>query len=143
MKFDHIGIVVPDPASGRTMLAGAFAIERWTQLFEDPVNDVFVQFGLDASGICYETIAPLSAASPVRRALAEGVNIVNHTAYLVDDLATERTRLRAAGFVPTAAPKPAIAYGGRPIQFFISRSRLLFELIEAPGHQHRFEPAQS
>ncbi len=140
MRFDHIGIVVPDPESGRRMLAGAFGISRWTRVFEDPINDVLVQFGLDASEICYETVAPLSTASPVRRALADGVNIVNHTAYLVDDLAAERTRLRKAGFVPTAAPKPAVAYGGRPIQFFISRTRLLFELIEAPGHVHHFEP---
>ena len=140
MTFDHIGIVVTDSEAGQRMLAAAFGITRWTQVFEDQVNDVLVQFGLDASDICYETVAPLSAASPVRRALADGVNIVNHTAYLVDDLAAERTRLRKAGFVPTAAPKPAVAYGGRPIQFFISRTRLLFELIEAPGHQHRFAP---
>ncbi len=139
MKFDHIGIVVRDPDSGRKMLSAAFMIERWTELFEDPVNDVFVQFGLDASGICYETVAPLSAQSPVRRALADGVNIVNHTAYLVADLAQEAARLRRAGFLPVSEPKPAIAYGNAHIQFFMSRTRLLFELIEAPDHRHRFE----
>lgn len=138
MKFDHIGIVVADPRSGQRLLSDAFRIVRWTRLWEDPVNDVFVQFGLDLSGICYETVAPRSEESPVRRALADGVNIVNHTAYLVADLAAEAKRLRQAGFVPTSAPKPAIAYGGRPIQFFISRSRLLFELIEAPDHRHDF-----
>ncbi len=139
MKFDHVGIVVRDPASGREMLSAAFMIERWTELFEDPINDVFVQFGLDASGICYETVAPLSAQSPVRRALADGVNIVNHTAYLVADLASQATRLRRAGFLPVAGPKPAIAYGNAHIQFFMSRTRLLFELIEAPEHRHRFD----
>ena len=138
MKFDHIGIVVRDPASGRKMLSAAFMIEQWTELFEDPVNDVFVQFGLDASGICYETVAPLSAQSPVRRALADGVNIVNHTAYLVADLAQEAARLRRAGFLPVAESRPAIAYGNAHIQFFMSRTRLLFELIEAPAHRHQF-----
>lgn len=140
MRFDHIGIVVADPDSGRAMLADAFRIRRWTRVFEDPVNDVIVQFGEDPSGICYETVAPLSARSPVRRALAEGVNVVNHTAYLVADLAAEASRLRAAGFIPTAPPRPAIAYGGRPIQFFFSRARLLFELIEAPEHRHEYFP---
>ncbi len=120
------------------MLADAFLIERWTEVFEDPVNDVFVQFGIDGSGICYETVAPLSAQSPVRRALADGVNIVNHTAYLVADLAQEAARLRRLGFLPVAAPKPAIAYNNAHIQFFMSRTRLLFELIEAPEHVHRF-----
>jgi methylmalonyl-CoA/ethylmalonyl-CoA epimerase len=138
MKFDHIGIVVTTPEAGRATLAGAFGIERWTAEFVDPVNDVIVQFGLDASGICYETVAPLSPDSPVRRALREGVNIVNHTAYLVDGLAVHAQRLRASGFFPVSAPKPAIAYGGRPIQFFISRQKLLFELIEAPDHQHQY-----
>lgn len=143
MQFDHIGIVVADPPAGQAMLEQAFGIRRWTQVFEDPVNDVFVQFGLDPAGICYETVAPLSDHSPVRRALADGVNIVNHTAYLVADLAGEAKRLRAAGFLPTSAPKPAVAYGGKPIQFFISRGRLLFELIEAPGHRHVFSEQSS
>jgi methylmalonyl-CoA/ethylmalonyl-CoA epimerase len=142
MKFDHIGIVVRDPDSGRDMLSAAFLITRWTPVFEDPINDVFVQFGLDPSGICYETVAPRSAESPVRRALEDGVNIVNHTAYLVEDLAHQATRLREAGFLPISAPKPAIAYGNKPIQFFMSRTRLLFELIEAPGHAHAYEEAR-
>jgi len=138
LKFDHIGIVVTDPASGRATLSAAFGIERWTVEFVDPVNDVIVQFGLDPSGICYETVAPLSPNSPVRRALADGVNIVNHTAYLVENLEQEAIRLRKLGFVPTAPAKPAIAYGGKPIRFFISRQRLLFELIEAPEHRHEY-----
>ena len=138
MTFDHIGIVVPDPDSGRRMLSAAFLIDEWTELFEDPVNDVFVQFGRGASGICYETVAPLSTQSPVRRALTDGVNIVNHTAYLVSDLAAEASRLRRAGFLPVAEARPAIAYGNARIQFFMSRTRMLFELIEAPGHRHQF-----
>ena len=141
MKFDHIGIVVPTSAAGQTMLSAAFQITHWTQLFEDPVNDVFVQFGRDPSGICYETVAPRSPQSPITRALTQGVNIVNHTAYLVEDLAAQAARLRRAGFLPTSPPKPAIAYNNHPIQFFISRTRLLFELIEAPHHTHTYEPA--
>jgi methylmalonyl-CoA/ethylmalonyl-CoA epimerase len=84
-------------------------------------------------------VAPRSAESPVRRALEDGVNIVNHTAYLVRDLPQEALRLRRAGFIPVSAAKPAVAYGGKPIQFFISRTRMLFELIEAPEHQHRYD----
>ncbi len=138
MKFDHIGIAVADPATGRATLSAAFGIARWTVEFVDPVNDVIVQFGLDPSGICYETVAPLSPNSPVSRALTEGVNIVNHTAYLVENLEQETIRLRKQGFLPTAPAKPAIAYGGKLIRFFISRQRLLFELIEAPEHRHEY-----
>jgi methylmalonyl-CoA/ethylmalonyl-CoA epimerase len=79
---------------------------------------------------------PISDASCVSRAFRSGVNI----AYLVDDLAEEAKRLRALGFFPTGEPKPAIAFGENLIQFFTSRERLLFELIEAPDHKHVYFP---
>jgi methylmalonyl-CoA/ethylmalonyl-CoA epimerase len=138
-KFDHIGIVFKNAATGRKVLSDALGVDRWTAVFEDPVNDVVVQFGIDPDQICYELIAPLSEKSPIRHALHEGINIVNHTAYLVDDLAVEAKRLKRAGFVATSKPKAAIAYGGHLIQFFISHDRVLFELIEAPEHRHVFE----
>jgi methylmalonyl-CoA/ethylmalonyl-CoA epimerase len=138
MRFDHIGVTTAGLEAGRTLLESAVGVQAWTEPFEDTVNDVWVQFGHDASGICYELVAPLSDRSPIRRVLAQRVNTLNHIAYLVDDLAAQAERLAAAGFVEVAEARPAIAYGNRPIQFFVSQSRLLIELIEAPGHQHRF-----
>jgi hypothetical protein len=58
MKFDHLGIVASDLASGRQLFGGTFGISHWTQEFEEPLQDVFVQFGRCASGLCYELIAP-------------------------------------------------------------------------------------
>lgn len=141
MKFDHIGITTVDLGAGRTLLQSAVGVQAWTEPFEDTVNDVWVQFGHDASGLCYELVAPLSDRSPIRRVLAQKVNTLNHVAYLVDHLATQAERLATAGFVQVTEARPAIAYGNRPIQFFVSQSRLLIELIEAPDHQHRFRRA--
>jgi methylmalonyl-CoA/ethylmalonyl-CoA epimerase len=138
MKFDHIGITTTGLEAGRALLENAVGVRAWTESFEDNVNDVWVQFGRDASGICYELVAPLSDRSPIRRVLAQKVNTLNHIAYLVDDLAAQGERLVAAGFVEVAQARPAIAYGNRLIQFFVSQSRLLIELIEAPDHQHAF-----
>lgn len=138
MQFDHIGIVVSELADGRAVMGTAFGIRHWTIEFEDPVNDVYVQFGRCSSAVCYELIAPLSAASPVWPVIRRGVNTVNHVAYLVSSLAEETKRLGDQGFTIIGQPKPAIAYGGKPIQFVTSPSRLLFELIEAPGHRHEF-----
>lgn len=143
MKFDHIGSVVQTPEIGRMTLAGAFQIRHWTSIFDDPVNDVLVQFGLDGSGLCYETVAPRSPRSPVTRGLADGMNIVNHVAHLVENLEAEGARLKQLGFIPTSGPKPAITCGLQPIQFFVSRTRLLFALIESPGHSHSFVPMAS
>ena len=141
MRFDHIGITTADLEAGRTLLESAVGVQAWTEPFEDTVNDVWVQFGHDISGLCYELVAPLSDRSPITRVLAQKVNTLNHIAYLVDDLAAQAERLAAAGFVEVAEARPAIAYGNRPIQFFVSQSRLLIELIEAPDHQHRFRRA--
>jgi methylmalonyl-CoA/ethylmalonyl-CoA epimerase len=138
MQFDHIGLVAVTLEEGRHGLNELFRIQRWTEEFADPVNRVFAQFGLDASGICYELIAPLGEDSPIAKAAQQGKHILNHVAYLVPDLAQGREQLRAGGSVPTAEPNAAIAYGGSRIQFFVTPMRFIIELIEAPGHQHRY-----
>ncbi len=138
MKFDHIGITTTGLESGRALLGDALGVTRWTEAFDDPVNDIWVQFGLDASGTCYELLAPRSERSPINHVLSKKINVLNHVAYLVDDLAARAQYLVAMGFAAVAPAKPAIAYGNKPIQFFVSRSRLLIEMIEAPGHEHRY-----
>jgi methylmalonyl-CoA/ethylmalonyl-CoA epimerase len=140
MKFDHIGITTLDLTTGRALLADSIHIRAWTKTFADPVNDVCVQFGRCPSGVCYELVAPLSDHSPVRRVLTKKINVLNHLAYLVGGLGSESARLQASGWVPIAPARPAVAYGGCPIQFLVSSSRLMIELIEAPDHHHDFLP---
>ncbi len=142
MQFDHIGVVTATLAEGREALQKIFDIREWTAEFSDAVNKVHVQFGRDSSGICYELIAPFGDDAPVAKALSSGRNILNHVAYLVPDLAGGRQRLRAAGSVPTSEPNPGIAYGGSKIQFFVTPMRFMIELIEAPGHEHRYTPVE-
>ena len=139
MRFDNIGVAAPSLEEGRAALTAVIEIPRWTEEFTDPVNSVCIQFGADASGICYELIAPLGDDSPIAKALNTGRNILNHVAYLVPDLAQARERLRAAGAVATSEPHPAIAYKGGRIQFFVTPMRFIIELIEAPTHEHLYE----
>jgi len=136
MKFDHMGVITATLAEGRREMIACLGIREWTQEFTDTVNQVHVQFGRDASGICYELLAPLHEQSPIANALRKRSNILNHVAYLVSDLAAEAERLQSAGAVPTGEPKPAIAYQNRRIQFFLTPLRFIVELIEAPEHQH-------
>jgi len=144
MKFDHVGVTTTDLAAGRALLEGSIGVRAWTREFRDEVNDVWVQFGRCDAGMCYELVAPLSPESPVNRVLSQRINVLNHMAYLVDDLRAEGDRLRAMGFVQVAEARPAVAFGGRLIQFFVAQSRLMIELIEAPDHRHRYEtPASS
>ncbi len=139
LKFDHIGLVVGDMAEGRAFLESMFGLDRWTEVFEDPGIGVYVQFGSSEEGPCYELIAPLGDASPVTTALKRGINILNHVAYLTDDLDREAKRLEEKGSMMTGPAKPAVAYGGARVQFWITPQRFMVELIEAPGHEHRYE----
>jgi methylmalonyl-CoA/ethylmalonyl-CoA epimerase len=139
MQFDHIGVIASSLEEGRAVLSAFVQIACWTEEFADPVNHVYAQFGTDPSGVCYELIVPYGDSSPITKFLSTGRNILNHVAYLVTDLATEGGRLRAAGAVPTADPKPAVAYGGKRIQFFVTPMRFIIELIEAPAHRHRYD----
>jgi methylmalonyl-CoA/ethylmalonyl-CoA epimerase len=84
-------------------------------------------------------LEPLGESSPVRVALSDRRALLNHVAYLVPDLADAAAKLRSQGCVPTGAPRRAIAYGGRSIQFFLTPLYFLLELIEAPDHEHAFE----
>jgi methylmalonyl-CoA/ethylmalonyl-CoA epimerase len=140
LKFDHIGLVVADIETGRQFLATGLLIDRWTEIVADVELGVSVQFGVGTDGPCYELVAPLGANSPVAGALRGAKHILNHVAYLTDDIEAEGARLREQGCQPTGAAKPALAYGGRRVQFWVSPLRFIIELVEAPGHEHRFEP---
>jgi methylmalonyl-CoA/ethylmalonyl-CoA epimerase len=139
LKFDHIGLVAKTLARGRKTLEATVGIERWTSPIRDEVNGALIQFGLDASGVCYELLEPLGEDSPLKQALATRRAILNHVAYLVPDLPAAAERLREAGCAPAGEPKPAIAYGGRTIQFFVTPLWFVLELIEAPDHAHVFD----
>jgi methylmalonyl-CoA/ethylmalonyl-CoA epimerase len=141
LQFDHVGVVVGKIETGRQFFVESFGVDRWTEVFADPAIGVYVQFGLGESGPCYELISPLGENSPVSAALRSGQRILNHVAYLTDDLEGEGARLASQGCASVAPPQPAVAYNGRRVQFWVSRLRFMVELIEAPGHQHVYLPA--
>jgi methylmalonyl-CoA/ethylmalonyl-CoA epimerase len=137
--FDHLGLVVPTLEEGRSHLAGALDIIQWTTPFDDAGIGVSVQFGKQgAGGPAFELIAPLGPASPVAGALRSGKQILSHVAYRTDDIAASGERLREQGCVATGPAQGAVAYGGRPVQFFVSPLRFMIELIEAPDHEHLY-----
>jgi methylmalonyl-CoA/ethylmalonyl-CoA epimerase len=143
MQFDHIGIVASSLAEGRAHIGRLLNIARWTAEFPDAINQVYVQFGCDQSHVCYEIVAPLGDASPVRAALKGGNRILNHVAYRVADLDVHAAHFREHRCVAAGPPRPAIAYGNRRIQFFMTPLGFLIELIEALEHQHVFATARA
>jgi methylmalonyl-CoA/ethylmalonyl-CoA epimerase len=136
LRFDHVGVVVGEIEVGRAFFAEALGIDRWTEVFADPGLGVSVQFGVGASGPCYELIAPLGENSPVAAALRGGQRILNHVAYLTADLEAEGAKFAGQGCCAAGPAHPAVAYGGRRVQFWVSPLRFMVELIEAPEHEH-------
>lgn len=130
MKFDHVGLFVRTLAGGQTHLAALLPISQWTVPVDDPVINARIQFGTDSSGVRYELVAPLEPGGPVDQALATGNNLLNHIAYRVADLDGQIRRLRRQGCIPTGAPKPAAAFGGRRVVFLLTPLHFILELVE-------------
>jgi len=138
MTFDHIGLVVEDIVAGRAFLEATLQLNQWTAITHDEALGVSVQFGRSETTPTIELISPLGATSPITAALRGSKSILNHLAYTVENLAEAGLDLRGQGCLPAGDPKPARAYGGAHVQFWVSPLRFLIELIEAPGHAHPF-----
>ena len=138
LAFDHLGLIVPDLAQGRAFLETALGITRWSAAIEDDGLGVSVQFGASASGAgpVYELVAPRGAGSPIAGQLDRNRGVLNHLAYRTRDLEASAAHLREMGCFATAEPKPACAYGGALVQFWVSPLRFLIELIAKPEHEH-------
>ena len=130
MKFDHIGVFVSDIAAGDAALSAMLPIERRSEIFTDPVIKVQVQFLYDASGICYELVAPAGPGNPVDGVLKSRRNVLNHVAYRTADLATTLEDLRAQGAFPLNQPTPAVAFGGKRVVFLMTSLNFIIELVE-------------
>lgn len=144
LELDHLGVIVPDLDAGRAFMTRALGVTRWTAVTEDEGLGVYVQFGTaGAGGLTYELIAPLGEGSPVGNALRVGKHLLNHVAYLTEDLDVTGERLRAEGCYPVGEAKAAVAYDGCRVQFWMSPLRFVIELVEKDGHRHVFEEIQA
>ena len=130
MKFNHIGLVVRDIEAAQGQLADSLQLSGWTEIITDEGIGVQASFGRDASGVCYELIAPYGEDSPIAGHLAQGRSILNHVAYTVGDITEAAAAMRRARAFPLGPAKPAVAFGGRPVQFFMSPLKFIIELVE-------------
>ncbi|MDR3439929.1 VOC family protein [Telmatospirillum sp.] len=130
MEFDHIGIFVDDIERGQNTIGSFLPIVRHTEIFEDHLLRVKVQFLYDASGVCYELVAPFGEKNPVDVVLKTRKNVLNHVAYRAHDFDGTSTRLTEQGALPLGTARPAVAFGGRRVIFFFTPLNFIIELIE-------------
>jgi len=130
MRFDHIGLFVENLNYGYDQLAKLFNIARKSDVYNDPLLKVSVQFLYDETGICYEIIAPYGEGNPVDAVLRSKSRILNHIAYKTNHFEKSVVDLRHAGCIPLGKPQPAIAFCNAKVIFFLSPLNIIFELIE-------------
>lgn len=134
MEFDHLGVFVKTLEQGRAVLESIVPIAAASDPVHDPQLRVSVQFLRDTSGVRYEIVAPNGQGNPVDAILSEQRNSLNHVAYRVTNFDAQVARLREARCMPLGEPRPAVAFGGARVIFFLTPLRLIVELIEAePG----------
>lgn len=131
MIFDHVGIVVRDMDQGEASVRASLPIIARSERFDDVNLGVSVRFLKDKSGLLFELLAPLGPASPVERIASTRVGVINQIAYRVPDLTAAARELRLSGALPIGPPKPAIAFSGAKVQFFMTPVGFVLELIEA------------
>jgi methylmalonyl-CoA/ethylmalonyl-CoA epimerase len=119
--FHHLGIAV-------SSLNKIVDVEhpRW----DDDVQGVRVAF-VDLSGAPVELIEPLSALSPVSKALSIGRPLV-HVCFEVPSLAKAISAAEQHDFHLLRVPTPAVAFEGRRIAWMYSGTWGLVELLERP-----------
>jgi methylmalonyl-CoA/ethylmalonyl-CoA epimerase len=140
LGLDHIGLLTPDVDKATAEFARVVKATGATRRFDDEILTVSVRFLRGPDGVVYEMIAPLGENSIVSAALRKGVSIINQLAYRTASIADDIAALKPQGFMPLGPSKPALAFGGAPVQFLLSPMGFVVELIEAPDHVHDFHP---
>ncbi|MGV6802473.1 MAG: VOC family protein [bacterium] len=138
LYFDHIGILTDDLDGASAHFANLIGAVGITRRFDDPELTVAVQFLQDGAGIIYELITPLGTRSIVAGPLKKKRDLLNQLAYRTKHVEQAAQHLRQMGCFPLGAAKPAIAFSGAPVQFFMSPLGFIIEIIDTSSYQHEF-----
>jgi methylmalonyl-CoA/ethylmalonyl-CoA epimerase len=131
-RLHHVGFVVADLEACAPRMAHALVTEWSREIFTDPLQRVKVTFLAGAyQSPLVELVEPLGSGSPVFRFLGEKGGGLHHLCYEVASIPEHLARIRAGGGIIVSRPKPAVAFGGRPIAWALTAEKLLLEYLQA------------
>jgi methylmalonyl-CoA/ethylmalonyl-CoA epimerase len=129
-RLHHVGFVVANIEASVPGMSHALLAHWNHEIFTDPLQRVRVTF-LKAGhqSPLLELVEPLGQNSPVFRFLSDRGGL-HHLCYEVLSIPEHLDRIRAAGGVIVSRAKPAVAFGGRPIAWALTREKLLLEFLQ-------------
>jgi methylmalonyl-CoA/ethylmalonyl-CoA epimerase len=132
-KLLHVGVAVPALGPAAESLAKLFGYKLVSGPFDDPIQKVSVEFLAQSSKDTaeIELIAPAAEDSPIRSMLAKDGGGAYHLCFETSDIEAAVAHAKALGCIIVSLPVPAVAFEGRRIAWVYTRSRQLFELVEA------------
>lgn len=132
-KLRHVGVAVSSLAPTTEMLTSLFGYKVVSGPFDDPIQKVTVNFlaKSDQDVAEIELIAPLTKDSPITSMLAKGGGAAYHLCFETSDIEKAIAHAQNNGCILLGQPVPAVAFQGRRIAWIYTRSRQLFELVEA------------
>jgi methylmalonyl-CoA/ethylmalonyl-CoA epimerase len=133
-KLRHVGVAVPKLGPTTDALEALFGYKVVSGPFDDPIQKVSVNFLAKSENDIaeIELIAPLSEDSPITSMLAKGGGAAYHLCFETTDIEQAVAHAKDKGCIIVSPPVPAVAFNGRRIAWIYTRSRQLFELVEAP-----------
>ena len=132
-KLLHVGVAVPSLGPTTELLSNLFGYKVISGPFDDPIQKVTVNFlaKSDEDVAEIELIAPISEDSPIRSMLAKDGGGTYHLCFETSDIDGALIHAKKNGCIVVSSPVPAVAFQGRRIAWIYTRSRQLFELVEA------------
>lgn len=132
-KLLHVGVAVPSLGPTTELLSALFGYRVMSGPFDDPIQKVTVNFlsKSDDDVAEIELIAPIAEDSPIRSMLAKDGGGAYHLCFETSDIDAALVHAKKHGCIVVSAPVPAVAFQGRRIAWIYTRSRQLFELVEA------------
>lgn len=132
-KLRHVGVAVPSLDPATDTLAALFGYRIISGPFEDPIQKVSVNFLTQSDNDVaeIELIAPLGQDSPITAMLAKSGGGAYHLCFETTDIEQALVHAKNNGCIVVSGPVPAVAFNGRRIAWIYTRSRQLFELVEA------------
>ena len=131
MRLHHVGYVISDIESSARGFIHSLGMSWDGRIYEDPRQRAKVTF-LATGPRCaqIELVEPAGDDSPVAKFLSRGGG-QHHLCYEVDDIDRALAVFKARRASIAQRPVPAVAFGGRRIAWFITREKLVVELLEA------------